>query len=106
MNSVRTDDSGSPVSASLHLEGTRDVSELVSHMEHVVRLLQEQKVCFVCSIACACVFLEYNHVYSSIWSLVFGNRCSFIILLQLRLVAADFMDIIWSFIFLRSSVSA
>lgn len=44
MNSCRTDDAGSPVSEYLQNEGSRDVSDLVSQMEQVIRLLQEQKV--------------------------------------------------------------
>ena len=98
MASFRTDDSGSPVSPSRIPNDYRDMSDLVCKMDKVIRLLQEQRVCSV-SLCSIILFLEYNYVCSSVWCLVFGNWGYFVILLQLCIVAADFMDVIWSFIF-------
>jgi hypothetical protein len=93
----------SPTSAAMQ-QGSVPVVELVDQMKEVIKLLNEQKVCAFVSLVVT--FLEYNHLHPSVWGVVPGNLCSIWILLQLRVVGTDFMDIVWSIVLLRCTVSS
>jgi len=107
MNMHMGEQSPLPRSDAVASENIADVSELVYQMNQVIKLLHDQKVREFQS-ACpqfSSLFIEYSDVYTSIWCMVVGYRCSIIILLQLRLTRTNFVDIIWCPVFIRCIIS-
>ena len=76
---IRLDDPVPSPTSTIVNSDPMSMNELVEQMNQVIKLLQEQKVWS--DYTRLYLRIEYNYIYSSIWSVVPWYRCSSFILL-------------------------